>query len=65
MAIAGLFLGLSCSIRTITYPLVFLSIVPLIIILIKKNVIKLKIFIASIIFLLFSLYQFLQELMII
>tara|TARA_X000000950_G_scaffold289390_1_gene412774 strand:- start:4582 stop:5943 length:1362 start_codon:yes stop_codon:yes gene_type:complete len=55
IAIAGLFLGLSCSIRTITYPLVFLSIVPLIIILIKKNVIKLKIFIASIIFLLFSL----------
>ena len=55
MAIAGLFLGLSCSIRTITYPLVFLSIAPFIIILIKKNVIKLKIFIASIIFLLFSL----------
>ncbi len=55
MAMAGLFLGLSISIRTITYPLVFLSILPFIIILIKKNVIKLKIFIASIIFLLFSL----------
>ena len=55
MAIAGLFLGLSCCIRTITYPLVFLSILPLTIILIKKNIIKLKVFFASIIFLLFSL----------
>ena len=55
MAIAGLFLGLSTCIRTITYPLVFLSILPFIVILIKKKIIKLKILVACIIFLLFSL----------
>ena len=55
MAIAGLFLGLSVCVRTISYPLVILSIIPFIVIFIKKNVIKLKIFIACIIFLLFSL----------
>ena len=36
IAMAGLFLGFSTSIRSITYPLVYLSILPFIIILIKK-----------------------------
>ncbi len=55
IAIAGLFLGLSTYIRTITYPLIFLSVLPLIIILIKKNVSNYKVFMACIIFLFFSL----------
>ena len=46
---AGLFLGLSTSIRSITYPLIFLSILPLIIILIKKEILKYKIFISCVI----------------
>ncbi len=36
IAMAGLFLGFSTTIRSITYPLVFLSVLPFIIILIKK-----------------------------
>ena len=55
IAMAGLFLGLSVTIRSITYPLIFLSILPFIIILLKKNVLKYKIIFSSIIFLLFSL----------
>ena len=55
MAMAGLFLGFSTSIRSITYPLVYLSLLPFIIILIKKNVLKYKIFFSCIIFLFFSL----------
>ena len=55
IAITGLFLGLSTTIRSITYPLVFLSIIPFIIILLKKNVLKYKIFFSCVIFLFFSL----------
>ena len=55
IAMAGLFLGFSTSIRSITYPLIYLSILPFIIILIKKNVFKYKIFFSCIIFLFFSL----------
>ena len=42
IAMAGLFLGLSTCIKTITYPLVFLCILPFIIILINKNVTRYK-----------------------
>ena len=55
IAMAGLFLGLATCIRSITYPLVFISTVPFIIILIKKNIFKDKIFIACITFLFFAL----------
>ena len=55
MAIAGLFLGLSTTIRSITYPLIFLLILPFIIILFKKKVLKYKIFFSCLIFLFFSL----------
>tara|TARA_B100000886_G_scaffold332881_1_gene286112 strand:- start:254 stop:1588 length:1335 start_codon:yes stop_codon:yes gene_type:complete len=54
-AIAGLFLGLATSIRSITYPLIFLAVVPFIIILLKKNVFKYNIFFSCVIFLFFSL----------
>ncbi len=54
-AIAGLFLGFSTSIRSITYPLIFLALFPFVIILIKKNVLKIKIFFSCVIFLSFSL----------
>ena len=55
IAMAGLFLGFSTSIRSITYPLVYLSVLPFIIILIQKNVSKYKIFFSSLIFLFFAL----------
>ena len=55
IAMAGLFLGFSTCIKTITYPLVFLCILPFIIILINKNVVKYKIFIACMLFVFFSL----------
>ena len=55
IAMAGLFLGFSTSIRSITYPLVYLSVLPFIIILIQKNVSKYKIFFSSLIFIFFSL----------
>ena len=55
IAMAGLFLGFSTSIRSITYPLIYLSILPFLIILIKKNIVKYKVFFSSIIFLFFSL----------
>ena len=54
IAMAGLFLGFSTSIRSITYPLIYLSILPFIIILIKKNIYKYKIIFSCIIFLFFS-----------
>ena len=63
IAMAGLFLGFSTTIRSITYPLIYLSILPFIIILIKKNVLKYKIFFSCIIFLFFLCYQFLLEYM--
>ncbi|MDA9708147.1 hypothetical protein N9V56_01715 [Alphaproteobacteria bacterium] len=52
---AGLFLGLSTSIRSITYPLLLLSIFPLIIIFLKLGVNKFKILISCLIFLFFAL----------
>ena len=55
IAMAGLFLGFSTSIRSITYPLVYLSVLPFIIILIQNNVSKYKIFFSSLIFIFFSL----------
>lgn len=55
LLIAGLFLGLSTSIRSITYPLVFLSLLPIAVILLKKNIPKYKILISGIIFIFFSL----------
>ena len=55
IAMAGLFLGFSTCIRSITYPLIYLSVLPFIIILIKKNVLKYKIFFSCLIFLFFSL----------
>ncbi|RPH08381.1 MAG: hypothetical protein CBD54_001720 [Alphaproteobacteria bacterium TMED194] len=54
IAMAGLFLGFSTSIRSITYPLIYLSILPFIVILIKKNIFKYKIIFSCIIFLFFS-----------
>ncbi len=56
IAMAGLFLGFSTTIRPITYPLIYLSILPFIIILLKKNFLKHKIIFSSIIFLFFSLF---------
>ena len=41
MAMAGLFLGFATSIRSITYPLIYLAILPFVIILLKKNIMKL------------------------
>ena len=55
IAMAGLFLGLSTTIRPITYPLIYLSILPFVIILLKNNIVKYKIILSSIIFLFFSL----------
>ena len=55
IAMAGLFLGFSTSIRSITYPLVYLAIFPFIVILMQKKILKYKIFFSCIIFLLFSL----------
>ena len=55
IAMAGLFLGLATSIRSITYPLIYLLILPLIIILLKKTILKYRIFIICIIFLVSSL----------
>ena len=55
IALAGLFLGFSTSIRSITYPLIYLSVLPFIIILVQKNVLKYKIFFSCLIFLFFSL----------
>ncbi len=55
IASAGLFLGLCTSIRSITYPLIFLSILPFVLILIKKNIFNYKILACCIIFLFFSL----------
>ena len=55
IAMAGLFLGFSTTIRSFTYPLIYLSILPFIIILLKKNIFKYKIIFSSIIFLFFSL----------
>ena len=52
---AGLLLGFSTSIRSITYPIIYLSILPFIIILIKKNIVIYKIFFSCMIFLFFSL----------
>ncbi len=49
--IAGLFLGLSTSIRSITYPLLLLSIFPIVIIFLKQGVYKYKILISCLIFL--------------
>jgi hypothetical protein len=54
--LAGLFLGLTTSIRAITYPLIFLSILPFTIIFLKNNIPNYKIIFASVIFLLFSLF---------
>ena len=47
MAMAGLFLGFSTTIRSITYPLIYLSICPFIIILLKKDILKYKILLSS------------------
>ena len=55
MAMAGLFLGFSTTIRSTTYPLIYLSVFPFIIILLKKDILKYKIFLSSVIFLFFSL----------
>ena len=55
IAMAGLFLGFSTSIRSITYPLIYLAIIPFVIILLKKNILKYKIFVSCVIFLFFSL----------
>ncbi len=55
LLMAGLFLGLSVSIRSITYPLVYLSLIPITIILLKQNVPKYKLLVSGIIFIFFSL----------
>ncbi len=55
IACAGIFLGLTTSIRSITYPLILLSIFPFVFILIKRNIIKYKILVFCMIFLFFSL----------
>ena len=53
--IAGLFLGLATSIRSITFPLIFLSLIPLTFIFIKIKIIKLKLFVSLSIFLISAL----------
>ncbi len=55
MALAGLFLGISTSIRSITFPLIFLSVIPIVIIFFYKKILKNKILFASFIFLFFSM----------
>ena len=55
IAMAGLLLGLSTSIRQITYPLIFLSILPFTIILIKKKIYKYKVSLICIVFLFCSI----------
>ena len=55
IAMAGLFLGFATSIRSITYPLIYLALLPFIIILIQKNLFKYKVFFYCVIFLFFSL----------
>ena len=55
MAMAGLFLGFSTTIKSITYPLIYLLIFPFLIILFKKKIFKFKIFFSCVIFLVFSL----------
>jgi len=55
MIMAALFLGISTNIRSVTYPLIYLSLLPFVIILIKKNVLKYKVFLSCLIFLFFSL----------
>ncbi len=51
---AAIFLGLSVSIRSIAYPLLFLSIIPYALILFNKKVLKYKIILLSIIFIFIS-----------
>ncbi len=55
IALAGLFLGLSCNIRSITFPLIFLSIIPLLIVLLNKRVKNFKLFLLSSLFLIFAI----------
>ena len=55
ITMAGLFLGCSTCIRSVTYPLIYLSVLPFIIILIQKNISKHNIFFTCLIFLFFSL----------
>ena len=55
LLMAGLFLGLSTSIRSITYPLVFLSLLPITAILFKQNTPYYKILISIMVFVFFSL----------
>lgn len=53
--LSGLFLGISTSFRTITFPLIFLSLIPLTIILKNKKIPRLNLFILLSIFLLSAL----------
>jgi hypothetical protein len=53
--LSGLFLGISTSFRAITFPLIFLSLIPLTIIFINKRIPKLKLMILLSIFLLSAL----------
>ncbi|MDA9558448.1 hypothetical protein N9R86_00570 [Alphaproteobacteria bacterium] len=53
--LAGLFLGISTSFRTITFPLIFLSLIPLTIIFINKRILKFNLFILLSTFLLSAL----------
>ena len=55
LLMVGLFLGLSTSIRSITYPLVFLSLLPITAILFKQNTPYYKILISIMVFVFFSL----------
>ena len=55
ITMAGLFLGCSTCIRSVTYPLIYFSVLPFIIILIQKNLSKHNIFFSCLIFLFFSL----------
>ena len=58
ITMAGLFLGFSTCIRSITYPLIYLSVLPFIVILIQKNALKRKIFFSCLIFLIYRHDQF-------
>ncbi len=55
IALSGLLLGLSTSIRSITYPLIFLSLLPFVVILVRKKIFRYKISFVCIVFLFFSI----------
>ncbi len=62
LIISGLFLGLASSIRSISFPLIFLANLPMALILIKRTKTKLEVFVSLILFTLFALIPISQRL---